>query len=38
MSLKLSTLVVFDLSITLWQTTHVAASPSLLGTSEGVAE
>jgi len=24
--------------ITLWQTTHVAASPSLLGTSEGVAE
>jgi hypothetical protein len=38
MSLKLSTLVVFDLSITLWQTTQVAASPSLLEVSEGVAE
>jgi hypothetical protein len=38
MSLKLSTLAVFDLPITLWQTTHVAVSPSLLGTSEGVAE
>jgi hypothetical protein len=38
MSLKLLILFVFDLSIILWQTTHVAASPSLLGTSEGVAE
>jgi hypothetical protein len=38
MSLKLPTLVAFDLSMTLSQTTHVAASPSLLGTSEGVAE
>jgi hypothetical protein len=44
MSLKLlPALVVFaldvsDVSITLWQTTHLAASGSLLGTSEGVAE
>ena len=38
MSLKLPTLVAFDLSMTLSQTTHVAASASLLGTSEGVAE
>jgi hypothetical protein len=35
---SLKSLVVFDLSMTLWQTTHVAASPSLLGTSEGVVE
>jgi hypothetical protein len=38
MSLKLGTLVVSKLSMTLRQTTHFAASPSLLGTSEGVAE
>ena len=38
MSIKLPALVAFDLSMTLPQTTHVAASPSLLGTSEGVAE
>jgi hypothetical protein len=38
MSLKLLALVAFDLSMTLSQTMHVAASPSLLGTSEGVAE
>jgi hypothetical protein len=38
MSLKLPALVAFDLSMTLLQTTHVAASASLLGTSEGVAE
>jgi len=38
MSLKLLTLVVSNLSMILRQTTHLAASPSLLGTSEGVAE
>jgi hypothetical protein len=38
MSLKLGTLVVSKLSMTFRQTTHFAASPSLLGTSEGVAE
>jgi hypothetical protein len=38
MSLKLGTLVVSKLSMTFRQTKHFAASPSLLGTSEGVAE
>ena len=38
MSLKFGTLVVSKLSMTFRQTTHFAASPSLLGTSEGVAE
>jgi hypothetical protein len=38
MSLKLGTLVVSKLSITFRQTTHFAASPSILGTSEGAAE
>src|SRR5215472_8835669 len=38
MSLKLGTLVVSKLSMTFRQTTHFAASPSLLGTSDGVAE
>jgi hypothetical protein len=38
MSLKLGTLVVSKLSMTFRQTTHFAVSPSLLGTSEGVAE
>ena len=37
MSLKLGILVVSE-SITFRQTTHFATSPSLLGTSEGVAE
>jgi hypothetical protein len=38
MSLKFGTLVVSELSMTFRQTTHFATSPSLLGTSEGVAE
>ena len=38
MSLKLSAFAAFDLSMTLLHTTHIAASPSLLGTSEGIAE
>jgi hypothetical protein len=38
MSLKLGTLAVSKLSMTFRQTTHFAASPPLLGTSEGVAE
>jgi hypothetical protein len=38
MSLKLGTLVVSKLSMIFRQTTHFAVSPSLLGTSEGVAE
>jgi len=37
MSLKLRTLFVSNLSMILRQTTHLAASPSFLGTSDGVA-
>jgi hypothetical protein len=38
MSLKLGNWVVSTLSMTFRQTTHFAVSPSILGTSEGVAE
>jgi hypothetical protein len=38
MSLKLGAFVAFDPSMTLLQTTHFAASPLILGTSEGVSE
>ncbi|MFY9835163.1 MAG: hypothetical protein WAK55_01595 [Xanthobacteraceae bacterium] len=38
MSLKLPTLLASNLSMILRHTTHLAVSPSLLGTSEGVAE
>ena len=38
MSLKLGALVVSTPSMTFRQTTHFAVSPSILGTSEGVAE
>jgi hypothetical protein len=37
-SLKLLTLVLSDLSMILRQTTHLASSPPLLGTREGVSE